>query len=130
MHLCIIKKTNLIQEVPQAEAPKIHEVYQSLSHLVEHRLMYTLLCFLAQEGCKMEANYKGARVFDWIPEQEIRDLILSHEAKSRPVPAERVVGGGGETNELGDLYNNIEVLHLTNVDVSSSFTDTGKKHNL
>lgn len=78
----------------------------------------------------MEANYKGARVFDWIPEQEIRDLILSHEAKSRPVPAERVVGGGGETNELGDLYNNIEVLHLTNVDVSSSFTDTGKKHNL
>ena len=74
----------------------------------------------------MEANYKGTRIFDWIPEQEIRDLITSYEAKSRPVPAERVAVGGGETNELSDLYNNIEVLHLTNVDVTSSFTDTGK----
>ena len=130
MHLTIIKKANLVQEIPQQEAPKIWEVYQKLSHIQEHRLMYTLLCFLAQEGCKLEANYKGARIFDWIPEQEIRDLILSYE-KKRPVPVPVERGGVGtvatssgvcstsnDVNQpkeltLGELYNNIEMMNLT-----------------
>lgn len=118
MHLTIIKKANLVQEVPQQEAPKIFEIYQQLSHVQEHRLMYTLLCYLAQEGCRMEPNYKGARIFDWIPEPEIRDLIISYE-KKRVVPTannSNNASGSNDCNqsrEMTELYNNIEMMNLT-----------------
>lgn len=128
MHLTIIKKANLVQEVPQQEAPKIFEIYQELNHIQEHRLMYTLLCYLAQEGCKMEPNYKGARIFDWIPEQEIRDLILSYE-KKRIVPAPNANSTSSAINasssssndcnqsrDMSELYNNIEMMNLTSQD--------------
>jgi E3 ubiquitin-protein ligase mind-bomb len=65
MHLCVIKKVNLVQEVSAEEAPKIAEIFQTIT-VAENRLMATLLCFLAQEGCKMEPNNKGARIFDWV----------------------------------------------------------------
>lgn len=128
MHLTIIKKANLVQEVPQQEAPKIYEIYQQLGHVQEHRLMYTLLCYLAQEGCKMEPNYKGARIFDWIPEQEIRDLILSYE-KNRIVPLNSVINASSsssndcnQSRDMTELYNNIEMMNLTPQDSTSTST--------
>lgn len=129
MHLTIIKKANLIQEVPQQEAPKIYEIYQQLAHIQEHRLMYTLLCYLAQEGCKMEPNYKGARIFDWIPEQEIREIILSYE-KKRIVPANNSIINASssssndcnQSRDMSELYNNIEMMNLTSQDSSSTTT--------
>lgn len=116
MHLTIIKKANLVQEVPQHEAPKIYEIYQQLNHH-EHRLMYALLCYLAQEGCRIEANYKGARIFDWISEPEMRDLIQSYE-KKRIVPAATAITTSSNDcsqsrDGITELYNNIEVLNLT-----------------
>ncbi|XP_055549716.1 E3 ubiquitin-protein ligase MIB2 isoform X2 [Wyeomyia smithii] len=80
MHLCIIKKANLVQEVSATDSPKIFEMYQSLLPVVsENRLMYALLCFLAKEGCPVDINYKGARVLDWIPSQQIKDIIIGYE---------------------------------------------------
>lgn len=122
MHLTIIKKANLVQEVPQ-EAPKIFDIYQQLGQVQEHRLMYTLLCYLAQEGCKMDANYKGARIFDWIPEADIRELILNYEAK-RTAPA--IASGSNDVNqpkELTELYNNIEMMNLTSQDSTTLSTE-------
>lgn len=133
MHLTIIKKANLIQEVPQQEAPKIFEIYQQLSHIQENRLMYTLLCYLAQEGCKMEPNYKGARIFDWIPEQEIRDLILSYEKKRIFVPASSAINNASsssssndcnQSRDMSELFNNIEVMNLTPQDSTTSSSST------
>jgi E3 ubiquitin-protein ligase mind-bomb len=129
MHLTIIKKANLVQEVPQQEAPKIYEIYQQLAHIQEHRLMYTLLCYLAQEGCKMEPNYKGARIFDWIPEQEIREIILSFE-KKRIVPANNSIINASssssndcnQSRDMSELYNNIEMMNLTSQDSSTTLT--------
>lgn len=123
MHLTIIKKANLVQEVPQLEAPKIYEIYQQLSHIQEHRLMYTLLCFLAQSGCKMEANYKGARIFDWIPEQEHRELIYSYERKFISTAGIATASGSNDCNqhrEITDLYNNIEMMNLKSQDSTIS----------
>jgi E3 ubiquitin-protein ligase mind-bomb len=122
MHLTIIKKANLVQEVPQQEAPKIFEIYQQLTQVQEHRLMYTLLCYLAQEGCKMDANYKGARIFDWIPEAEIRELILSYEQK-RPAAAASGSNDVNQPKELTELYNNIEMLNLTSQDSTTISTE-------
>uniref|UniRef100_A0AAG5D880 RING-type E3 ubiquitin transferase n=1 Tax=Anopheles atroparvus TaxID=41427 RepID=A0AAG5D880_ANOAO len=80
MHLCIIKKANLVQEVSPTEAPKIHDIYQSLAGIVsEHRLMYALLCFLASEGCPLDVNHKGARVLDWIQSPQIKEIIVEYE---------------------------------------------------
>jgi len=127
MHLTIIKKANLVQEVPQAEAPKIHEIYQQLTHIKEHRLMYTLLCYLAQEGCKMEANYKGARIFDWIPEAEIRELILSYENKrSSPSTAASGSNDCNQPREMTELYNNIEMMNLTSQDSTTTLSIEGQ----
>lgn len=125
MHLTIIKKANLVQEVPQQEAPKIFEIYQQLSHIQEHRLMYTLLCYLAQEGCRMEANNKGARIFDWISEPDIRDLILNYEKKRTTMPVP-VASGSNDCNqpkEMTELYNNIEMMNLTSQDSTTLSED-------
>jgi E3 ubiquitin-protein ligase mind-bomb len=128
MHLTIIKKANLVQEVPQQEAPKIYEIYQQLGHIQEQRLMFTLLCYLAQEGCKMEPNYKGARIFDWIPEPDVRELILNYEKKhqQRILPASassaanNASGSSNDCNQsreqMTELYNNIEMMNLTSQD--------------
>ena len=128
MHLTIIKKANLIQEVPQQEAPKIYEIYQQLSHIQDHRLMYTLLCYLAQSGCKMEPNYKGARIFDWIPEPELRDLIISYEKKRIvPVTTNSNATSSNDCNqsrEMTELYNNIEVMNLSPQDPSITASAT------
>jgi E3 ubiquitin-protein ligase mind-bomb len=125
MHLTIIKKANLVQEVPQHEAPKIFEIYQHMGHIQDHRLMYTLLCYLAQEGCKMEPNYKGARIFDWIPEPDIRDLILNYEKKrSAPAIANGASGSNdcNQSRDMSELYNNIEMMNLTSQDSSTLST--------
>ncbi|XP_035780860.1 E3 ubiquitin-protein ligase MIB2-like [Anopheles albimanus] len=80
MHLCIIKKANLVQEVSPAEAPKIHDIYLSLADTVsDNRLMYALLCFLASEGCPLDVNLKGARVLDWIASPQIKEIIVEYE---------------------------------------------------
>lgn len=131
MHLTIIKKANLVQEVPQHEAPKIYEIYQHLGHIQEHRLMYTLLCYLAQEGCKMEPNYKGARIFDWIPEPDIRDLILNYEKKGSAAQITNNAGGSNDCNQSRDmteLYNNIEMMNLTSQD-STTISSTLEQDN-
>jgi E3 ubiquitin-protein ligase mind-bomb len=99
MHLTIIKKANLVQEVPQQEAPKMYEIYQQL------------------------ANFKGARIFDWIPEPEIRELILSYEQK-RAVSAS--ASGSNDCNqpkEMTELYNNIEMMNLTSQDSTTLSTE-------
>uniref|UniRef100_A0A182JZS4 RING-type E3 ubiquitin transferase n=1 Tax=Anopheles christyi TaxID=43041 RepID=A0A182JZS4_9DIPT len=80
MHLCIIKKGNLVQDVSPTDAPKIHDIFQSLAGIViEHRLMYALLCFLASEGCPLDVNRKGARVLDWIGSPQIKEIIVEYE---------------------------------------------------
>uniref|UniRef100_A0A182MM47 RING-type E3 ubiquitin transferase n=1 Tax=Anopheles culicifacies TaxID=139723 RepID=A0A182MM47_9DIPT len=80
MHLCIIKKANLVQDVSPTDAPKIHDIYQSLAGIViEQRLMYALLCFLASEGCPLDVNHKGARVLDWIGSPQIKEIIVEYE---------------------------------------------------
>ncbi|XP_035915376.1 E3 ubiquitin-protein ligase MIB2 [Anopheles stephensi] len=80
MHLCIIKKANLVQDISPTDAPKIHDIYQSLGGIViEHRLMYALLCFLASEGCPLDVNRKGARVLDWIGSPQIKEIIVEYE---------------------------------------------------
>uniref|UniRef100_A0A182TLS6 RING-type E3 ubiquitin transferase n=1 Tax=Anopheles melas TaxID=34690 RepID=A0A182TLS6_9DIPT len=80
MHLCIIKKGNLVHDVSPTDAPKIHDIYQSLAGIViEHRLMYALLCFLASEGCPLDVNRKGARVLDWIGSPQIKEIIVEYE---------------------------------------------------
>uniref|UniRef100_A0A8D8D1U1 RING-type E3 ubiquitin transferase n=1 Tax=Culex pipiens TaxID=7175 RepID=A0A8D8D1U1_CULPI len=80
MHLCIIKKANLVQDVSASESPKIYEMFVSLASVInENRLMYALLCFLAKEGCPLDVNFKGARVLDWIPSQQIKDIIVGYE---------------------------------------------------
>ncbi|XP_053675177.1 E3 ubiquitin-protein ligase MIB2 [Anopheles nili] len=80
MHLCIIKKANLVQDVSPTDAPKIHDIFQSLAGFVsEHQLMYALLCFLASEGCPLDVNHKGARVLDWIQSPQIKEIIVEYE---------------------------------------------------
>ncbi|XP_055709949.1 E3 ubiquitin-protein ligase MIB2 isoform X2 [Phlebotomus papatasi] len=108
MHLCIIKKSNLIQEVPQLEAPKMWEIYQDLSHIAENRLMYTILCFLAKMGCRSEPNYKGTHFLDWITDKNMRDLIVGYEVQRRPlpVPAERNLAGSSDANP-DQVYSNV-----------------------
>lgn len=131
MHLCIIKKANLVQDVPQTEAPKIFELYQLLHtqhNIQENRLMYTLLCYLASKGCRIEPNYKGNRIFDWISDKDMKDLILSYENKralpsvpSAPQPSERNVRDELSENQI---YSNFDAMNLAVSDISSSISNS------
>lgn len=105
MHLCVIKKTNLTQEVNVTEAPKIYEIYQSLAHCQENRLMYAILCYLAQSGCQIDTNNKGNKILHWIPNKEMQDLICSY-IKTRP-------SRSNGTDATDQLYTNVQSMSLT-----------------
>lgn len=118
MHLCVIKKANLVQEICQNESPKIYEIHQSLSNVTENKLMYAILCFLGREGCPIEPNYKGVKILDWLPVKEMRDLISSYESNRQgnvtsPTPAQRRPGEREDDGEVNDqIYSNIQGLSL------------------
>lgn len=118
MHLCVIKKSNLTQDVNAVDAPKIHSIYQSLGHCHENRLMYAILCYLAQNGCQIDTNNKGNQILHWILDKEMQDLILSYAAKAKP---DESSSAGNRTrqpqndlrNELEQTYSNIQALNLS-----------------
>lgn len=117
MHLCVIKKNNLTQEVNPTEAPKIYGIYQSLGHCHENRLMYAILCYLAQSGCQLDSNNKGNNIMHWILDKEMQDLILSYVAKAKPEESNgsrnRSGGSNDLRNELEQMYSNIQSLNLS-----------------
>lgn len=116
MHLCVMKKTNL-KEIDASEAPKIFAIYQSLSHCQENRLMYAILCYLAQNGCQIGTNNKGNKIFDWILDKEKQELILSYvnKAKSQETTNGRNNRGGSNdpNTDADQLYTNIQALSLS-----------------
>lgn len=101
MHLCVIKKSNLVQEVPRAEAPHIWEIYRGLDQIVENRLMCAILCYLLRSGCQIEANNKGKNILDWVWDKASQELILSYVGKGPAVGTSTVPDGGGETGAAG-----------------------------
>lgn len=113
MHLCVIKKSNLVQEIPQQEAPQIWEIYQSIPHITENRLMCAILCYLAKNGCSIEANNKGKKILDWVWDKQVQDLILSYASKTKPntsvSSADRSASGEPFDQQV---YSNIQLLSL------------------
>ncbi|KAM7359635.1 E3 ubiquitin-protein ligase mind bomb 2 isoform 1-T2 [Cochliomyia hominivorax] len=81
MHLCVIKKANLLQafEPNRDESPDIYEIYESLAHVQDDRLMITILCYLSRLGCRIEQNNKGVNIFEWITDDNMRKLILENQ---------------------------------------------------
>lgn len=97
MHLCVIKKSNLVQEIPRAEAPQIWEIYGSLEQqpqIVENRLMCAILCYLLRSGCRIEANNKGKNILDWVWDKASQELILSYAQGKQPGGAASVSASG------------------------------------
>lgn len=126
MHLCVIKKSNLTQEVNASEAPKIATIYQSLVNCPENRLMYTILCYLAQNGCQIDTNNKGNQILHWILDKEMQELILSYASKAKPRDPTHRAGSNDLRGELEQTYSNIQALNLSdtaNGSVNSSFID-------
>lgn len=124
MHLCVIKKSNLTQEVSASEAPKIYAIHQNLAHCHENRLMYAILCYLAQSGCQIETNNKGNQILHWILDKEMQDMILSYVAKARAVDSVsgRRPGVSDLRSELEQTYSNIQALNLSDSgSVNNSF---------
>lgn len=122
MHLCVIKKSNLVQEIPQHEAPHIWEIYQSLQHITENRLMCAILCYLVKNGCSIEANNKGKNILDWVWDKAAQDLILSYVNKSPTQSTTTVVGGiaptstssaaNGEDLDAQQIYINVQLMNF------------------
>lgn len=114
MHLCVIKKSNLTQEVNATDAPKIFGIYQSLGHCPENRLMYAILCYLAQNGCRLDANNKGNKIFHWILDKEMQDLILSYVSKVSSTHRRSPATGEGSSNHDGEqIYSNFNSLSVS-----------------
>lgn len=112
MHLCVIKKSNLTQDANVLDAPKIHAIYQSLAHCHENRLMYAILCYLAQNGCQIDTNNKGNKILHWILDKEMQDLILSYVAKAKP--DDRIRQPSNDLrSDLEQTYSNVQALNLS-----------------
>lgn len=129
MHLCVIKKSNLTQDVNAPDAPQIHAIYQSLAHCHENRLMYAILCYLAQNGCQIDTNNKGNKILHWILDKEMQDLILSYVAKAKPDDRNRQPSNDLRS-DLEQTYSNIQALNLSesaNGSTNTSFVDNNDR---
>ena len=117
MHLCVIKKSNLTQDVHQNDAPKIYEIHQTLTQCQENRLMYTILCYLAQNGCQIDNNNKGNKITHWILNKDMQELILSYVNKANgvqpPLRSNSRVGEPSGSETPDQIYSNIQSLNLS-----------------
>lgn len=60
LHIVIIKKSHLNNDIHQEDSPSIYTIYQNLGHISEHRLAIAIACYLIQMGIDMEVlNSKG-----------------------------------------------------------------------
>ncbi|XP_053957429.1 E3 ubiquitin-protein ligase MIB2 [Anastrepha ludens] len=116
MHLCVIKKTNLQQatEPSGEDSPEIRTIFDNLSHVLDDRLMYTILCYLSSRGCRVEQNNKGANIFEWITNKDMKDLILRYQCPvSLQTGAPQSLTTSSEvTNPAGEVQRNIQTLNL------------------
>ena len=120
MHLCVIKKANLLQasEPTLETSPDIFAVYDSLAYINEDRLMYTILCYLSRLGCRISQNNKGANIFEWITDKNLKKLILGNQhietnsTRNTPSTCTEVT-----TSSLPDaLVHNIQSINLSAVE--------------
>lgn len=118
MHLCVIKKANLLQaSEPTAEdSPEMFAIYNSLAHINEDRLMYSILCYLSRLGCRIEQNNKGANIFEWITDTNLKQLILGNQ---RPEPLMQMqistapsTSAAATNSSTERLMHNIQILNL------------------
>lgn len=118
MHLCVIKKANLLQasEPTAEESPEMFAIYDSLVHVKQDRLMYTLLCYLSRLGCRIEQNNKGANIFEWETDQNLKQLILGNqpaEPLSNPQISTAPSTSAAAINSAREqLMHNIQMLNL------------------
>ncbi|XP_037808555.1 E3 ubiquitin-protein ligase MIB2 [Lucilia sericata] len=119
MHLCVIKKANLLQaSQPTADdSPDIFAVYENLAHIHEDRLMYSILCYLSRLGCRIEQNNKGANIFEWITDQNLKKIILGNQNTDATILQNQAFTtastSSAATNALTDrLIQNIHELNL------------------
>ncbi|XP_067621868.1 E3 ubiquitin-protein ligase MIB2 [Eurosta solidaginis] len=123
MHLCVIKKTNLQQaaEPSGEDSPNIRAIYDNLSHMLDDRLMYTILCYLSSCGCRVEQNNKGTDIFEWITNLDMRRLILGYQSSSRlltnaaPHSASPISDGTNFSTAV-EVERNIQSLNLNTTD--------------
>lgn len=67
LHLVIIKRGNLTNEVQQATSPDIYAIYEELHHITEHRLAIAIACYLVRVGCSWETlNSKSHTALDYL----------------------------------------------------------------
>lgn len=114
MHLCVIKKTNLQQaaEPSGEDSPKIRSIFDNLSHILDDRLMYTILCYLSSHGCRAEQNNKGTSIFDWITNKDMKQLILRYQCQTGATAALSTINEATNLNSAGEVENNIQALNL------------------
>lgn len=122
MHLCVIKKTNLIQAAAPTDAPEIQEIYNSLHAVTEYRMMYAILCYLMKKGCPIEANNKGAKITDWITDRELLDTIIGYQQNGSLDGSGTLQLESGTGAEITrNVIDNIQSLNLNeSADASSS----------
>ncbi|XP_018803462.1 PREDICTED: E3 ubiquitin-protein ligase MIB2 [Bactrocera latifrons] len=115
MHLCVIKKTNLQQaaEPSGEDSPKIRSIYDNLSHILDDRLMYSILCYLSSCGCRVEQNNKGTNIFDWITNKDMKQLILRYQCQiGATASSSSTTNEAATLNSAGEMENNIQALNL------------------
>lgn len=121
MHLCVVKKNNILQasEPTLEDCPEIFSIFESLAHVNEDRLMFALLCYLSQSGCQIEYNNKGVNIFEWITDIKRRQLILGNQRVEPLLPPQTSNSPPSDsinTPTIDQLTHNIQMMNLeTNV---------------
>uniref|UniRef100_A0A1A9WEY4 RING-type E3 ubiquitin transferase n=1 Tax=Glossina brevipalpis TaxID=37001 RepID=A0A1A9WEY4_9MUSC len=127
MHLCVIKKANLLQaaEPTKKDSPDIYAIYESLAYLTEDRLMYAILCYLSRLGCRIEQNNKGVVIFEWITDQSLKQLILGYQTTVASNVLQQQTPNSSRDNK-DNLIHGIQSLNLnesSDPDTTNSFTN-------
>lgn len=140
MHLCVIKKSNLVQEVRREEAPQIWEIWRGLATgagtgtdqpVVENRAMCAILCYLLRSGCRIEANNKGKNILDWVWDKGAQELLLGYVKRAAEggggaedaVPGVAATGGSAgasDQQQQQQIYSNMAVMQQQQIDAQAN----------
>lgn len=71
LHIVLIKRSHLTNEIKQEDSPGIYGIYQNIGNVTEHRLAIAIACYLIQMGIDTDAlNAKGQYY------QRVHSLVL------------------------------------------------------
>lgn len=80
LHIVLIKKSHLNNEIRQEDSQDIYDIYQNISHVTEHKVAIAIGCYLIKMGIDIDSvNAKNQTALSLLQDTSLQELLKSYK---------------------------------------------------